>query len=169
MRSPPPRTSPPPTRGCEKVCIWTPDKDLAQCVVGERVVQMDRRSGQMRDAAGVLAKFGVMPAHIPDYLALVGDTADGYPGIPGIGPKTSARLIQRYGPLEQFPPEVLGDNQQHALLFKQLATLRTDESLFADVEQLRWHGATDAFTSMAGKIGDERLASRVQKLGTSRT
>ena len=148
----------------QKVCIWTPDKDLAQCVVGERVVQMDRRSGQMRDAAGVLARFGVMPPHIPDYLALVGDAADGYPGIHGIGPKTSARLIQRYGPLEQFPPEVLGDNQQHALLFKQLATLRTDESLFADVEQLHWHGPRASFVSMAAKIGDERLATRVREL-----
>ncbi len=109
----------------DKVCIWTPDKDLAQCVVGERVVQMDRRSGQMRDAAGVLAKFGVMPPHIPDYLALVGDTADGYPGIPGMGPKTSARLIQRYGALEQFPPDILGGNLEAARLFKRLATLRS--------------------------------------------
>src|SRR6185295_11037103 len=101
----------------EKVCIWTPDKDLAQCVVGDRVVQMDRRSGHIRDADGVLAKFGVMPPHIPDYLALVGDSADGYPGIAGYGPKTAARLIQRYGSLEQFPPEVLGESPENALLF----------------------------------------------------
>ena len=92
----------------------------------------------MRDAAGVLAKFGVIPAHIPDYLALVGDSADGYPGIAGIGAKTAARLIQRHGPIEQFPPEVLGDNVEAALLFKQLATLRTDEPLFTDVDTLRW-------------------------------
>ncbi len=149
----------------QKVCIWTPDKDLAQCVVGDRVVQMDRRSGQMRDADGVLAKFGVIPAHIPDYLALVGDAADGYPGIPGLGPKTSARLIQRHGPLEQFPPEILGDNLSLALLFKQLATLRTDEILFADAGELRWRGTSASFPSMAAKIGDERLATRVRELG----
>jgi 5'-3' exonuclease len=124
----------------EKVCIWTPDKDLAQCVVGDRVVQMDRRSNLMRDADGVFAKFGVRPAYIPDYLALVGDSADGYPGIPGIGAKTAARLIQRHGPIEQFPPEILGDHLPAALLFKQLATLRTDAPLFSDVDQLRWVG-----------------------------
>lgn len=124
----------------EKVCIWTPDKDLAQSVVGDRVVQMDRRSGQMRNADGVLAKFGVMPVHIPDYLALVGDSADGYPGIPGIGAKTAARLIQRHGLIEQFPPDVLGDNLEAALLFKRLATLRTDAPLFNDIDELRWKG-----------------------------
>ena len=121
----------------EKVCIWTPDKDLAQSVVGDRVVQMDRRSNQMRNADGVLAKFGVTPAHIPDYLALVGDAADGYPGIPGIGAKTAARLIQRHGPIEQFPPDVLGGQLPQALLFKQLATLRTDAPLFNGVDALR--------------------------------
>src|SRR4030095_14757674 len=83
----------------EKVCIWTPDKDLAQCVVGDRVVQVDRKSGQIRDAEGVRRKFGVSPEQIPDYLALVGDAADGFPGLPGIGPKTAAQLIGRYGPL----------------------------------------------------------------------
>ena len=149
----------------DKVCIWTPDKDLAQCVVGERVVQMDRRSGQMRDAAGVLAKFGVTPPHIPDYLALVGDTADGYPGIPGMGPKTSARLIQRYGALELFPPDILAGNLAAALLFKRLATLRTDEILFADVDELRWRGANVSFTAIADRIGDERLTTRVRELG----
>src|SRR5690242_7200644 len=87
----------------EKVCIWTPDKDLAQCVVGTRVVQIDRRTGQIRDADGVRAKFGVSPEHIPDYLAIVGDSADGYPGLKGWGPKTAARLIERYGRLEDFP------------------------------------------------------------------
>ena len=121
----------------EKVCIWTPDKDLAQCVVGERVVQMDRRSGQMRDAQGVHDKFGVAPAFIPDYLALVGDAADGFPGIPGIGSKTAARLIAQHGHIEQFPREILGENRERALLFKNLATLRTDAPLFEDVEQLR--------------------------------
>jgi len=110
----------------ETVCIWTPDKDLAQCVSGTRVVQVDRRSGQIRDDAGVQAKFGVAPTHIPDYLALVGDAADGYPGIPKIGAKTAARLITRHGAIEQFPANVLGNHLEHALLFKKLATLRTD-------------------------------------------
>ena len=150
----------------EKVCIWTPDKDLAQCVVDQRVVQMDRRSGQIRDAAGVLAKFGVVPALIPDYLALVGDAADGYPGVAGYGPKTAARLINRYGRLEQFPSEILKDNFEYALLFKKLATLRTDAPLFGDVEELRWCGATDAFASLAEKIGAARLAQRVRDLET---
>jgi 5'-3' exonuclease len=148
----------------EKVCIWTPDKDLAQCVVDQRVVQMDRRSGQIRDAAAVLAKFGVMPALIPDYLALVGDAADGYPGITGYGPKTAARLINRYGKLEQFPSEILKDNVESALLFKKLATLRIDAPLFDDVEQLRWRGATASFVSVAEKIGATRVAQRVHDL-----
>jgi 5'-3' exonuclease len=148
----------------QKVCIWTPDKDLAQCVVGERVVQMDRKSGQMRDANGVHAKFGVVPERIPDYLALVGDAADGYPGIPSYGPKTSARLIERYGPLEDFPPEMLGDNRELALLFKTLATLRIDAPLFSDVEELRWRGVTPAFAAMAERIGDDRLVPRMVEL-----
>jgi 5'-3' exonuclease len=148
----------------EKVCIWTPDKDLAQCVVADRVVQVDRRSGQIRDAEGVRAKFGVAPAHIPDYLALVGDAADGYPGIPRYGPKTAARLIARYGGLEDFPLEILGDNHERALLFKKLATLKTDAPLFSDVEGLRWRGATASFASVAEKIGDARLAPRVLEL-----
>ncbi|HUP48049.1 MAG TPA: 5'-3' exonuclease H3TH domain-containing protein [Thermoanaerobaculia bacterium] len=122
----------------EKVCIWTPDKDLAQCVAGQRVVQVDRRSGQVRDEAGVRAKFGVAPARIPDFLALVGDAADGYPGIPRLGAKTAARLIERYGPIEAFPLPLLDGHVERALLFKRLATLRTDAPLFADVETLRW-------------------------------
>ena len=148
----------------EKVCIWTPDKDLAQCVVDQRVVQMDRRSGQIRDAAGVFAKFGVAPAFIPDYLALVGDAADGYPGITGYGPKTAARLINRYGPIEQFPSDILKDNSERALLFKRLATLRIDAPLFGDVEELRWRGATPSFASLAEKIGAARVAQRVHDL-----
>ncbi len=122
----------------EKVCIWTPDKDLAQCVVGARVVQVDRRSGQIRDDQGVRAKFGVAPELIPDYLALVGDAADGYPGIPRIGAKTAARLIDRYGPIESFPSEILDGHRERALLFKILATLRKDAPLFRDVDELRW-------------------------------
>jgi len=145
----------------QKVCIWTPDKDLAQCVVGDRVVQVDRKSGQIRNAEGVRAKFGVDPKYIPDYLALVGDSADGYPGIPSYGAKTSARLIERYGPIENFPPETLGSQQDMALLFKTLATLRTDAPLFSDVDALRWQSVTPAFDAVAAEIGDERLTKRM--------
>jgi len=149
----------------EKVCIWTPDKDLAQCVVDERVVQVDRRGNAIRGAEAVRAKFGVAPEFIPDYLALVGDSADGYPGIPGFGPKTAATLINRYGPLEEFGPEVLNEqNRALALLFKDLATLRTDAPLFEDVDELEWRGATPEFAAVAEKIGSARLQARVRKL-----
>jgi 5'-3' exonuclease len=149
----------------EKVCIWTPDKDLAQCVVGERVVQIDRRSGQIRDEPAIRAKYGVWPTFIPDYLALVGDAADGYPGISGLGPKTAATLINRHGHIEQFPLGILkDDNLERALLFKNLATLRTDAPLFDDVEQLCWNGATSAFSAIAEKMSDPRLARRVSEL-----
>ena len=152
-------------RAVEKVCIWTPDKDLAQCVVADRVVQIDRRSNQIRDAAAVQANFGVAPEYIPDYLALVGDSADGYPGIPGLGSKTAATLINRYGHIEQFPTGAFkDDNLERALLFKDLATLRTDAPLFTDVEQLRWQGAMNGFQQVAEKIGDGRLAKRVFEL-----
>jgi 5'-3' exonuclease len=147
----------------EKVSIWTPDKDLAQCVVGDRVVQVDRRSNQVRNAEAIRAKYGVDPIHIPDYLALVGDTADGYPGIAGVGTKTAAMLVNRYGRIEDFPPEVLGPHKDAALLFKTLATLRTDAPLFSDVEALRWKGPTPAFTELASKLGDARLLERCQK------
>jgi len=148
----------------QKVCIWTPDKDLAQCVVGDRVVQIDRRSEVIRDAEGVRAKFGVAPEYIPDYLALVGDAADGYPGIAGYGPKTAARLINQHGAIADFPLDILADHRESALLFKDLATLRIDAPLFDDVEQLRWRGAMPAFKSVAEKIGDSRLAKRVLDL-----
>lgn len=149
----------------EKVCIWTPDKDLAQCVVDERVVQVDRKSGAIRGAEEVRTKFGVAPQFIPDYLALVGDAADGYPGISGWGPKTAATLINRYGPLEKFGPEVLNEeNRALALLFKDLATLRTDAPLFKDVEELRWCGSTAEFPAVAEKIESARLLARVRKL-----
>jgi 5'-3' exonuclease len=149
----------------EKVCIWTPDKDLAQCVVGDRVVQADRRKNEIRDEQGVRAKFGVAPQFIPDYLALVGDAADGYPGIPGLGAKTAATLINRHGHIEQFPAGALKDeNLERALLFKTLATLRTDAPLFANVDELRWTGPTASFTAVTEKIGDARLAARVRKL-----
>jgi len=147
----------------EKVCIWTPDKDLAQCVVTDRVVQVDRKSGKIRDDRGVREKFGVAPQFIPDYLALVGDAADGYPGIPRFGAKTAARVIDRYGAIEQFPAEVLGDHREHALLFKTLATLRTDAPLFRDVEELRWNGATPFFAAFADRIGDARLGERISR------
>jgi len=147
----------------EKICIWTPDKDLAQCVVGDRVVQMDRRSGQIRDAAAVHAKYGVPPERIPDYLALVGDAADGYPGMPGIGPKTAARLIERYGLLEEFPIDGSIDRDR-ALLFKRLATLRSDAPLFESVDALLWRGPTPAFPVVAEKIGDPKLLPRVAAL-----
>jgi len=125
---------------------------------------VDRKSGQIRDAGGVRARYGVAPARIPDYLAIVGDAADGFPGLPGWGPKTAARLIDRYGPLEDFPPEVLGDKRERALLFKKLATLRTDAPLFGDVEELRWRGPTVDFAAAAERIGDARLGPRVLDL-----
>jgi 5'-3' exonuclease len=148
----------------QKVCIWTPDKDLAQCVVEDRVVQVDRKSGRIRDAEGVREKYGVVPERIPDFLALVGDASDGYPGLAGYGPKTAASLISRYGRLEDFPEEALGENRENALLFKKLATLRTDAPLFDDVEELRWRGTGEAFTAVAEKIGDARLSTRVSEL-----
>ena len=151
----------------QKVCIWTPDKDLAQCVGGDRVVQVDRRTKTIRDAAGVREKYGVEPALIPDFLALVGDAADGYPGLEGIGRVSAARLLNRYGPLERFPGEVLRERHKLALLFKNLATLRTDERLFADVDELRWHGPTEAFGTCATRLGDPRLLARSLKAGTS--
>ena len=153
----------------EKVSIWTPDKDLAQCVVGDRVVQVDRRSGQVRNAEAIRAKYGVDPVHIADYLALVGDTADGYPGLAGIGTKTAATLVNRYGRIEDFPPDVLGLNRDAALLFKTLATLRIDAPLFSNVDQLRWTGATPAFASWTQRLGDEKLLGRVQELAAKVT
>jgi 5'-3' exonuclease len=148
----------------QKVCIWANDKDLAQCVRGDRVVQIDRRQKQIRDAAAVRAKFGVEPELIADYLALVGDAQDGYPGIKGIGAVGAARLINRFGPIERFGPNELGDSYERALLFKRLATLRTDAKLFDDVDELRWRGPTDAFAGWAARIGDARLLERAAKL-----
>jgi len=151
--------------GVEKVCIWTRDKDLAQCVRGERVVQVDRRGQRILDAEGVRAKFGVEPVLIPDFLALVGDAADGYPGILGIGPITAARLLNRHGTIENFPPAVLGEDQRGlALLFKDLATLRTDARLFQDVDELLWRGPTNAFAACSERLGDARLLERCLKL-----
>jgi 5'-3' exonuclease len=149
----------------EKICIWTPDKDLAQCVVDDRVVQIDQRRNLIRNEAGVIGKFGVAPKFIPDYLALVGDAADGYPGIKGLGAKTAASLINRFGPIEVFPADTLSpENRRFALLFKDLATLRTDIPLFKRADELRWRGATDSFAAIAMKIDASRLLKRIEKL-----
>lgn len=147
----------------QKVCIWTPDKDLAQCVSGDRVVQIDRRSKAIRDADGVRAKFGVDPELIPDYLALVGDAADGYPGIRGIGAKGAADLLTRYGAIERFPKQVLGESNRLALLFKELATLRTDAALFASVNELKWRGPTSEFPAMCERLGAPDLLERATR------
>jgi 5'-3' exonuclease len=147
-----------------KVCIWTPDKDLGQCVRGDRVVQMDRRAGTIRDANEIKKKFGVDPKLIPDFLALVGDAADGYPGIPGIGKISAARLLNQYGKIERFPKNVLDDQREQALLFKRLATLRTDAPLFDNVDELRWQGPTLTFTKFTKKIGEPRLLERANDL-----
>src|SRR6266436_6039575 len=147
----------------QKVAIWTPDKDLAQCVLGTRVVQIDGRRKTIRDAAGIREKFGVDPPLIPDLLALVGDAADGYPGIAGIGAKTAAGLLNRYGPIENFPSNLLGKQRKLALLFKNLATLRTDAPLFDNSETLRWRGATPGFAAWARRMESPRLLERCEK------
>ncbi len=146
----------------EKVCIWTPDKDLAQCVVQDRVVQVIRKGNVIRNEAAVREKFGVAPEFIPDFLALVGDSADGYPGIAGYGPKGAANIINRCGHIEQFPADALGDQRDHALLFRELATLKTDAPLFDDVDALWWRGPTDGFAEWAQRLGNERLLPRAQ-------
>src|SRR5262245_6251947 len=164
----------------EKICIWTPDKDLAQCVVGERIVQIDRRGGQIRDEAGVRTKFGVSPASIPDYLALVGDSADGYPGLPGWGAKSTAAVLARFEHFENIPHDasewragvtnsaqlnrVLREQWDNALLFRDLATLRTSAQLFRDVDALRWSGPTADFERFAAAINGEGLQKRVERL-----
>jgi 5'-3' exonuclease len=150
-------------RRVEKVCIWTVDKDLAQCVVEDRVVQIDRRAKKIFDAEGVRQKFGVMPALIPDFLALVGDAADGYPGLPGIGRVTAAQLLNRYGAIENFPPALLGNRLDQALLFKNLATLKTDAKLFRNVGELRWQGPTSAFAKWTERIETPRMLERSLK------
>jgi 5'-3' exonuclease len=151
----------------QKVCIWTPDKDLGQCVRGDRVVQVDRKTQKMRDAAGVRQKFGVDPPLIPDYLALVGDAADGYPGIPGIGPRTAAALLNRHGPIEDFPPEILNARRERALLFKDLATLRTDPPVFQEMDELRWTGSGEGFASFAKGLDKGELLERCLRAAPS--
>ena len=147
----------------QKIAIWTPDKDLAQCVRGTRVVQIDGRRKIIRDAAAIREKFGVDPPLIPDLLALVGDAADGYPGIPGMGARTAAQLLNRYGRIENFPSNVLGEQRDLALLFKKLATLRSDAPLFKKVETLRWRGPTPAFAAWANRMESPRLLERCEK------
>ena len=147
----------------EKISIWTVDKDLAQCVSGSRIVQVDRKAKVIRDAAAVREKYGVEPALIPDYLALVGDTADGYPGLQGIGRVSAARLVNTHGPIESFPPQILGERRELALLFKKLATLRTDAKLFANVDELKWRGPTEKFSDWAMQAGNEKLLKRCLK------
>jgi 5'-3' exonuclease len=147
----------------EKVAIWTPDKDLAQCVRDTRVVQIDGRRNIIRDAAAIREKFGVDPPLIPDLLALVGDAADGYPGIPGIGARTAAQLLNLHGPIESFPADILGAQHDLALLFKKLATLRTDAPLFKKIETLRWRGATSKFDEWTERMKAPRLLERCEK------
>jgi 5'-3' exonuclease len=136
-------------------------------VRGDRVVQMDRRGMEIRDAEGVRKKFGVQPELIPDLLALVGDAQDGYPGISGIGRVTAARLLNQYGPIESFPPNVLGESHERALLFKDLATLRTDAPLFRNVDELEWHGPRDEFAAWAERGQMPRLLERSRKARVS--
>jgi 5'-3' exonuclease len=164
----------------ERVCIWTPDKDLAQCVRGDRVVQVDRKSGQIRDEAAIEKRFGVKPESIPDYLALVGDSADGYPGIAGFGAKTSAALLARFGHLEAIPSDgaewranvmnsvslarTLNEQKDLAQRFRVLATLRADAPLFESVDALRWTGPTPAFAEWAERIDGADLLRRAEAL-----
>jgi 5'-3' exonuclease len=167
----------------DKVCIWSPDKDLTQCVRDERVVQVDRRGGHMRDEAAVRAKFGVPPQSIPDYLALVGDSADGYPGIPGWGAKSAAAVVSRHAHLCDIPiadpnwrppvanaarlAENLRSNWERALLFLTLATLRTDANLFSSVEALKWKGPLPQAAGTALRMGDESLLPRAAKAASA--
>jgi 5'-3' exonuclease len=169
----------------EQVLVCTPDKDLAQCVRGERIVQLDRRTGEPRDEAGVLAKFGVEPGSIPDWLALVGDSADGYPGLPGWGKASASAVLARYRRLEQIPERAsewavpvrgaarlaatLGEQRERALLFRYLATLRTDVPVAEDVDALRWAGPRPEFRTWAARLGAPELHDRAAALGASRT
>jgi 5'-3' exonuclease len=152
----------------ERVVICTPDKDLAQCVRGDRVVQLNRRTNAISNEAAILAKFGVLPESIPDYLALVGDSADGYPGLPGWGPKSTAAVLARFVHLESIPDDwrtwgvnaanpaalarTLANERAHAYLFRDLATLRTDIPLFDTIDQLCWTGPTEDFAPLAERL-----------------
>ena len=164
----------------EQVVICTPDKDLGQCVRGGRVVQLDRRNQVVYDEARVTAKFGVGPPSIPDYLALVGDSADGYPGLPGWGAKSTATVLAHYRHIEQIPDTpgqwavavrgrpalaaTLAELRHHAMLFKDLATLRVDRSLLADVDELRWSGPTPLFAEVCERIDALSLATQTARV-----
>jgi len=152
----------------DRVIICTPDKDLAQCVSGTRVVQLNRRTRVTRDEAGVMQKFGVPPPSIPDYLALVGDAADGYPGLPGWGAKSTAAVLARFGHLESIPADsrewhvdaananslaaIFAREREQAMLFRTLATLRTDIALFEEVDELRWNGPKPGFDKLGARL-----------------
>jgi 5'-3' exonuclease len=167
----------------EQVAIWTPDKDLAQCVRDARVVQVDRRSQKVIDVDGVIAKFGVPPESIPDYLALVGDSADGFPGIPGWGAKSTGAVLAHYGHIESIPAAAadwkvgvrnsgslaaaLVEQMDHALLFRDLATLRVERDLLPSVDDLRWTGPTPAFAALAERIDGASLVPRAAKAAAS--
>ena len=146
-----------------KICIWTPDKDLAQCVSDDHIVKVDRRSNTIRNEEAIIEKFGVPPALIADLLALVGDAADGYPGIPGIGKKGAVRLLNEYGPIEAFPKEILHGQRKLALLFKRLATLKTNAPLFKNVDKLTWTGPDRTFEKFTTRINEPRLFERAIK------
>ena len=168
----------------ERVLICTPDKDLAQCVVGTHVVQLDRRAGTVRDEDGVVEKFGVRPRSIPDYLALVGDSADGFPGMPGWGAKSAATLLARYETLEAIPLDpgqwdvqvrgapklaaALSEGMELAVLFKGLATLSTSIPVLSSVEELRWVGPAPEFSAVADRFGAPALAARAEAAASSR-
>ena len=168
----------------EQVIVCTPDKDLAQCVRGDRVVQLDRRTKELRDEAGVRRKFGVPPASIPDWLALVGDSADGFPGLPGWGAKSAAAVLARYGHLEQIPKlaldweipvrgalrlaTTLAEQYERALLFRKLATLRADAPIAADVDALRWRGPRADFAAWSQRLGAPSLHERAVVLVSTR-
>jgi 5'-3' exonuclease len=168
----------------ERVWICTPDKDLGQCVVGDRVVQLDRRKDVTVDAAGVEEKFGVPPGSIPDYLALVGDSADGFPGLAGWGAKSSAGVLARYGHLEDIPAAAtdwgvsvrgagklaatLQADFDLALLFRRIATIDLDAPTISDVEELRWTGPTDAFRAIAAELDAPNLVARAERIAGRR-
>ena len=163
----------------EQVLICTPDKDLAQCVSGTRIVQLNRRTREIRDEAGVVKKFGVLPQSIPDYLALVGDAADGYPGLPGWGAKSAAAVLAKFIQLEAIPSDArewrvnaasagalaqtLSEQRDRALLFRQLARLRTDLALFSNVDELQWNGLTPAFDTWATRFDNAVTARRATR------
>jgi len=163
----------------DRVFICSPDKDLAQCVRGTRVVQLDRRANVVRDEAGVLSKFGVLPASVPDYLALVGDAADGYPGLRGWGPRSASAILSRFGRLEAIPADwrtwganvnnpatlarTLSQERERAFLFRQLATLRTDVALPESVDDLRWSGPGPRFREIAERLDAATVTPRAPR------